>query len=605
MRPNIRIGGASAFLSDSAEGAPQLLRHGRVDYLVFDYLAEVTMSLLAGLRQRNPDDGYAKDFIRGVIRPLGREIQDRRVKVIANAGGVNPASCAAALRACLSEQGVNLKVAFVEGDDLLPRLAEFEAMGLVEMFTSERFPAAPLSVNAYLGAFPIAAALAQGADIVVTGRSVDSALTLGACIYEFGWEVDDYDKLAMGSLAGHIIECGAQACGALFTDWRKVGDFSEIGFPIAECTPSGDFIITKPEGTSGLVSRGTIAEQLLYEVSDPQSYFLPDVVCDFAEVALLECGPDQVAVRGARGYPPTCTYKTSVTYADGWRTGLYVTVNGMEAAAKARQTGGAALRKVERQRKARGFSAFNDISLEVIGDEDTYGPHRRPSRAREAVLKVAARHERPEALQLVLREFVALMTSGAPGTTGMVNYPPRVTQMVRHFSTLVAKEDVQVSIDSDGRRFPVTVPTGGGYYPGLVRRPFVASLEPSGEPMVDVPLVELAWARSGDKGLLSNIGVIARDPAWLPAIRAALTPSAVAGWMAHLMKDGERAEVLRFDVPGFSALNFVLPDALGGGGVASLRNDPLGKAYAQMLLEFPVPVPQACLGQIRNQGGTG
>jgi len=593
MNKTIRIGGASGFLGDSLDAAPQLLRNGNVDYLVFDYLAEVTMSLLAGMRQKDPEAGYSKDFVRSTMVPLAQDIKQQGVKILANAGGVNPSACATALKRALQEQGIDLCIAYIEGDDLLPAVRRWREFGLKEMFTGAPLPQNLVSMNAYLGAFPIAEALARGADIVVTGRIVDSALTLAACIHEFGWTTEDYDKLAMGSLAGHILECGAQACGALFTDWREVGDYGSIGYPIAECSSSGDFVVSKPEGTSGLVSRGTLAEQILYEVSDPQAYFLPDVVCDFSSVTLAEVEKDHVLVRGAKGYPPTDTYKVSCTYRDGWRTGIYVTIGGMEAGEKARATGEGALRRVERLLRDKNLGPFEDVNLEVLGQEDSYGPNAQTIRSREAVLKAAARHARPEALQTFIHEFTSLLTSGAPGTTGMVNYPPKITPTIRHFSTLVPKSEIHISLHMNAHSTEVAVPTKGGYDTHQTVRATGKDADDWSSASKSVPLVRLAWARSGDKGLLSNIGVIARKPEWLPYIRKALSPENVAAWMAHRMADGAHAKVQRFDVPGFHALNFVLPDALAGGGVSSLRNDPLGKAFAQMLLEIPVSVPDA------------
>jgi hypothetical protein len=591
MTRAIRIGCASGFLGDSFDAAPQLVRSGDLDYLVFDYLAEVTMSLLAELRLKDAGAGYAKDFVRTTMRALAKDIEQRGIKVIANAGGVNPAACAAALERLLAEQGVSLKVAYITGDDLMSQRDDWDGAGIAEMFTGMPLPQKRLSMNAYLGAFPIAAALAKGADIVITGRVVDSAVTLGACVHAFGWAPEDYDRLAMGSLAGHILECGAQACGALFTDWEEVGDYGNIGYPIAECSPDGNFIVTKPEGTSGLVSRGTIGEQILYEISDPQAYFLPDVVCDFAHVKLAEVGKDRVMVSGGKGYPPTGTYKVSVTFEDGLRTGQYITIGGLQAAAKARATGEGTLRRLDRMLRERNLGPFDELSLEVVGDEESYGPHRRDLGGREAVLKVAAKHQEREALQLLLREFSALLTSGAPGTTGLVNYPPKITPVIRHFSFLIPKDQVPIVLHFDSKSLSVAIPVRGEYRAEMAVRPVPDELPSLAGGSTYVPLIELAWVRSGDKGLLSNIGVMARDATFMPFIRAAMTEAAVARWMAHRMRDGADAKVERFELPGLPALNFILPDALGGGGVSSLRNDPLGKAHGQMLLEFPVQIP--------------
>ena len=257
----IKIGGASGFWGDSNMSAPQLLASKELDYLVFDYLAEITMSIMARQREKNPDFGYAHDFVSKVMKDALPEVARQDVKVISNAGGVNPESCGRALENLIAQLGLDLKVAVITGDDLMDRVDQLRADGVTEMFSGEPMPAEFMSVNAYLGGFPVAAALARGADIVITGRCVDSAVTLGACIHEFGWKPTDYDRLAGGSLAGHIIECGAQATGGLFTDWEVSDDWANIGYPIVEVNEDGDFIVGKPERTDGVVCPAGVAEQ--------------------------------------------------------------------------------------------------------------------------------------------------------------------------------------------------------------------------------------------------------------------------------------------------------------------------------------------------------
>src|SRR5690554_1525037 len=282
----VRIGGAAAAWGDSIHGARQLVEKAEIDYLVGDYLAEVTMALLARARAKSPEAGFIPDWLASV-KPVLQPIREHGIRLVTNSGGMNPRAARDAFLAAAAEQGLDFKVVVVFGDDLMPIESEIRQAAPREMFSGAALPARFASLNAYLGAGAIARALAEDADIVITGRIVDSAMALGPLMHEFGWKEDDYDRLAAGSLAGHVIECGAQATGGLFTDWEEVADgWHDMGFPIVECAEDGSFTVTKPEGTGGLVSVGTVAEQIVYEIGDPQSYRLPDVICDFSGVQL-------------------------------------------------------------------------------------------------------------------------------------------------------------------------------------------------------------------------------------------------------------------------------------------------------------------------------
>ncbi len=300
----VRIGGASGFWGDAALATAQLLADDSLDFIVYDYLAEITMAILARIRAKNPDLGYASDFISSAMAPNLAQIAQQRVRIISNAGGMNPLACADSLRAEITRQNLDLSVAVVTGDDLLAQRTTIAAAAATDMFTGAAFPdpARIGSINVYLGAFPIAAALNTGADIVITGRCVDSALTLAALIHAFGWRENDLDRLAGGSLAGHILECGPQATGGNFTDWRDVaGDLGNIGYPIAMVCEDGDFTLSKPANSGGKVSRGTVAEQLIYEIGDPQAYLLPDVACDFSQVSITETGVELIGADSQLG----------------------------------------------------------------------------------------------------------------------------------------------------------------------------------------------------------------------------------------------------------------------------------------------------------------
>ena len=582
----VRIGGASGFWGDSSVGAPQLVAQGRLDYLVFDYLAELTMSILAAARAKKPELGYATDFVDVTMRAIVRDVASKGIRVVSNAGGVNPQACAQALQALAAEQGVPLKIAVVTGDDVLALVPQLREQGARELQTGAPLPERLLTANAYLGALPIRAALDAGAQVVITGRCVDSAVTLGALMHAFDWRADDHDRLAQGSLAGHIIECGCQATGGLHTDWESVPDWPRIGYPVLECQADGSFVVTKPEGTGGLVNTAVVAEQMLYEIGDPRRYLLPDVTCDFTQVRLEQLGEHRVRVSGARGLPPGPAYKVSATFMDGYRCTAQLTIVGLEAARKAQRTGEAILARTRQLFAHRRWLPYTRTHIEVLGSElANFGPHARTQDVREAVLQVAVMHPQKEALELFAREIAPAGTSWSPGTTG-AGGRPSPAPAIRQFAFLVDKGRVRAQVRIGDAVQEVSVPTGQAQVPPPDAQAASDAILPrAGWPQV--PLVQLAWARSGDKGNHSNIGVIARRPEWLPWLRGQLTPERVKDWLGHLVA----GEVTRYEVPGIHALNFLCTEALDGGGMASLRNDPLGKGMAQILLSMPVAVP--------------
>jgi hypothetical protein len=592
----VRIGGASGFWGDSMLGAPQLVDSGLIDYLVFDYLAETTMAILAALRVKKPELGYATDFVDVAMKAVLPEVMRRGIKVVANAGGINPRGCAEALRALAATQGLAPRIAVVEGDDVSALMPGLRAAGACDMFSGEPLPAEVLSANAYLGALPVAQALAAGADIVITGRGVDSAATLGPLIHAFGWAMSDFDRLAAGSLAGHIIECGCQATGGLFTDWQDVPDWPNIGYPIVECSADGSFVVTKPPATGGAVLRAAVAEQLLYEIGDPGAYLLPDVTCDFRGVRIEQLGPERVGVSGAKGRPPTGTYKVSATQLAGWRCAGSMVIVGIDAAAKAQRTGDAIIERTRRILRGLGMADFTAVKVELLGVEALYGPHARTGHAREVMVRVVADHPQRRALDVFAREIAPAGTSWAPGTTHFAGGRPAPSPLVRPFAFLLDKAVVPVSFELDGQRTEVATALAQAQAPVDAQAEVAAS--PTPDPAAwaerdelhdEVPLIRLAWARSGDKGDVSNIGVIARRPEWLPLLWARLTPEVVQAYFAHLV----HGPVERFYLPGIDAFNIVMQGALDGGGPASTRNDPLGKGMAQMLLDLPVRVPRS------------
>jgi hypothetical protein len=586
----IRIGGGSAFFIDSALAVPQLLGAG-VDYIILDYLAEGAMGLMGRMRLADPEGGFPSDFMDVHIGPLLPQIAQTGTKIVANAGAVNPAGLAKMLRSKIAELGLSLKVACIAGDCLMHRLADFAEVR--DMFTGAPFPNKGVtSANAYFGAFPIAHALAQGADIVITGRVVDSALALGPLIHEFGWGPDDLDQLAGGTLAGHLIECGAQVTGGTFTDWREVEGWANIGSPIAECFADGSCIITKPEGTGGLVSFGTVAEQMLYEVSDPAAYLVPDVACDFSQVTLEESGKDRVAVSGAIGNPAPDTLKACATWDDGWRGIAYQPVIGPAAAEKATKQASALFERGSAMLRARGLADWRRTECVLIGSGE------------EVIAKLVVEHDDALAAGLFVREQFSAISAMAPGTS--VSFGAQVLPCMGLVSFLVPKGEVQATVD--GVAFKAPPLQGGGWggacQPGAVpqiptplrlgitdaRWPAAISFQsiprypsPEGEGLT---VADLAYTRSGEKGETINIAVIARQADYLPPLRAALTKAAVAAYFPDLAP----ASVTIHEVPGIHAINIVLEGALPGGINASQRLDPAAKSFGQRLLGMAISV---------------
>ena len=608
----IRIGGASGFWGDAARSTPQLLDQGNVDVIVYDYLAEITMSIMARARAKNPDTGYALDFVSTVLKPNLKEIARQGVKIISNAGGVNPKACAEAVRQIIKEQGLDLKVACVLGDDLIAQREEIAQQGHQEMFSGEPFPAMErvVSINAYLGAFPVARGLGEGADIVITGRCVDSAVTLGACIDAFDWDAGDADKLAGGSLAGHILECGPQATGGNFTDWALVNDIDNIGYPITEISADGSFVCSKAENTGGLVSVGTVAEQMLYEIGDPQAYLLPDVVCDFSQVEIEQIKDNLVRVTGAKGLPAPSSYKVCATYADQFRGGTNMTFYGIDAEKKAHRLAEAIFKASRKTLAQFGLPDFTETSVELIGAESQFGDGARLKDCRELSMKIAVKHCDAAGIGILLKECVGLGLATPPGLSGFAGARPKPSPVVRLYSFELPKTAMTICVEIDGLSIdcsqPALEPESTVFDRQAIVRP--ASPMPVSDANTQVSLIDLALGRSGDKGDKANIGIIARKPEYLPYIYAALTEHKVAELFAHFLPQGAVKNsgrfVERYLLPGSHSINFLLHQVLGGGGMASIRNDPQGKGFAQLLLTAPILVPTAMAVDIVSSQST-
>lgn len=588
---SVRIGCGSGFWGDSSIAAEQLIHQGKIDFLVFDYLSEITMSLLTAVKNKHPKLGYTPDFVQYSLLPHLKAIKKKGIKVISNGGGVNPHACGNLIMDFCKKNDIDLNVAVVTGDDLMSELKKMEQFGPKEMLSGMEFPKTVNSMNAYLGAGPIARALDLGADIVVTGRCVDSALVVGPLLHKFKYKMSDFDLLASASVAGHIVECGAQATGGNHSDWKIVKDWANIGFPIVDFSKDGSFIITKPDSTGGCVTCGTVGEQMLYEIDDPQKYLLPDVTVDFSHIQIreIEGRTDAIQVVGAKGYPPTKDYKVTATYADGYRATAVACVGGPRSEEKARKTANALLERCRSWFKRLNLGDFSKVNIEILGSE-TEQPFSQVV-PRQLALWLAVNHPKKNALEFFAREIASAGTGMAPGLTGIVGGRPRISPVLKLFSFLYPKDSINVEIFINGEMKEI-------FYQDLdlcsdsseIVKPVCEDIHT--ETLLtgnfNYTLQDLAYTRSGDKGNSANIGVIARDPSYLPYIKRALTAEAVKEFFMYAFEDTEKARVTRYNVPGIHGLNFVLHDSLGGGGIASLRSDPQGKAYGQILMDFPI-----------------
>jgi hypothetical protein len=584
MADLVRIANAGGYWGDDLSQLRRQIELGPVDYVTLDFLAEITMSIMQKQRARDPRAGFARDFVGQVEEVLPR-LLDAGTRVITNAGGVNPLGCRAALLEMAQLHGRALEVAAVAGDDLLPRLGELTAAGapLDNMEDGASFAAIRdrvSSANAYFGAWPVVAALETGAHIVVTGRCTDTGITLAPMIHAFGWAADDWDRLAAGIVAGHIVECGAQATGGNFTDWRSVRDLGRIGYPVLEVSPDGSFVVTKHPGTGGAVTVRSVKEQLVYEMGDPRSYITPDVVADFGSIQLESDGRDRVRVWGGRGRPAPAALKVSASYFDGWKASGTLVVSAPDAEAKAR-----ALARAFWQRLG---GDFTETHTELVGHSACWGPIAPPSDPPEVLLRLSARDPDKAKIEAFGRMVPAVILSGPPGVA-VTGGRPQPQEVVAYWPALVPRERVKplLATREGERALDWPTPLRPAQPPARLPRPAwprAAALART----VSVPLAALAHGRSGDKGDTCNIGVVARAPGIYPWLRRTLTAARVRARFRGIC----RGRVERFEVPNLWALNFLLHESLGGGGTVSLRLDAQGKTLSHALLAMEVRAPR-------------
>lgn len=447
MKEKIKIASGQGFWGDLIDAPYHQVTKGDIDYLVMDYLAEVTMSILQKQKNKNPELGYAKD-IPELMKKILPIIKDKNIKVITNGGGVNPVACANAVLQAAKNLGIkNLKIGVVLGDNIKDNLDELilEGAELKNMESNEPIELVKdkiLSANVYFGAFPIVEALEKGADIIITGRTTDTGLTLAPMIYEFGWKNTDYNLLSAGTVAGHILECGAQSSGGNFLgDWQSIPNMAEIGFPVAEAYPNGDVIITKHPNTGGRISFETVAEQLLYEIGDPKSYITPDCIADFTSIKLQDMGNDKVKVYDVKGFPETQFYKVSCSYADGFSAVSSLTYSWPQALTKAK-----AADEILRKRLANLNLQFDEIRTEFVGYNSTHGPLAKEldeDEINEIVLRIGVRSHDYSSVERFGKEIAPLILTGPPSVTGFAGGRPKPSEVVAYWPALIDKKFVK------------------------------------------------------------------------------------------------------------------------------------------------------------------
>jgi hypothetical protein len=583
--PGLRIANCSGFYGDRLAAAREMLEGGPIDFLTGDYLAELTMLILWKGRQRDASGGYAVTFLRQMEDVLGLALE-KSVRIVVNAGGLNPAGLAAKLRELSTKLGLDAQIAHVEGDDLLPRLGELQRKGyaLEHLDTGRSLAAegiAPVSANAYLGAFGIAACLEAGADVVVCPRVTDASLVVGPAAWHYGWARDDYDRLASMVVAGHILECGPQATGGNYAFFREVPGLEHPGFPLAEIEPDGSFAVTKHPGTGGQVSIGTVTAQLLYEIAGPE-YANPDAVARFDTIRLDEAGSDRVRVSGVRGEPPPGELKVCINYAGGFRNSMTLLLTGLDAREKAALVERALRRRFAGARAPRELHFQLDEAAWPDPDSNERATARLRITAKDPDEKKVGRAFSNAVTELVLASYPGFYATSPPGDASAYGV---------YWPALVPAHEVhEQAVLPDGRTVAIPPAAPKALAPLVVAAPELPA--PPAGPTRRAPLGLAFGARSGDKGGNANLGVWARSDlgyAWLERFLSVER-------LKTLLPEAAALDVRRYALPNLRALNFVIVGLLGEGVASSLRPDAQAKSLGEWLRAREVELPEALLG---------
>ena len=588
MREPLRVANVSGFFGDKPEAASEMLRGGAVDFLTGDYLAELTMLILHKARERNPGTGYATTFLSQMEAVLGTALE-RGVKIVVNAGGLNPGGLARELRALSARLGLAPRIAHLEGDDLLRRLPELQAKGHALAHLERGIPLAqaciePISANVYLGAWGIVEALKREADVVICPRVTDASLVVGPAAWHFEWAPNDWDRLASAVVAGHILECGPQATGGNYAFFQEVPRLLDPGFPLAEIDEDGSFVITKHPGTDGMVSIETVTAQLLYEIAEP-AYANPDAIAYFDTIRLVDAGPDRVRVEGVRGGPRPAEWKVCINYVGGYRNTVAFGITGCDIEAKAQLAERALFHRIG------GREQFDEVSVELVRSDR---PDARTNAEATAFLHITVKDKDPAKVgRLFSNRATEMLLGSYPGI--FAQSPPGAgREFGIYWPTLVPADEVlPILVAPDGKEVFLPTPVLRGerrdVAPVDAREASLPSI-PRG-PTVAVPLGTIFGARSGDKGGNANVGIWARSDlafAWLTDF---LTPARFKA----LLPECENLEVRRFELPNLRALNFVVVGLLGDGVASSTRQDPQAKGLGEFLRSRVVDLPEVLL----------
>jgi ubiquitin len=586
MRKMIRIGNAGGYWGDDLSALKRQLTGGKLDYITIDFLAEITKTILQRQQHRNPELGFAGDFL-GQLEECLPLIVEKNVRVITNAGGINPIGLGKKIRALAKKMGYDMKVGVVYGDDIVDSLPELEKAGekFTNMETGQNFDVARDKVttaNIYFGADPVVKALDQGCQIIVTGRVTDTGITLAPMIHEFGWAFDDWDRISAGIIAGHIIECGTQGAGGNITDWEDVPSFHNMGYPIIEMSKDGTFVVTKHKKTGGLVNEKSVKEQLLYEMGDPNRYLAPDGIARFDTIQLADLGNDRVRISGIKGEPRPETLKISMAYNDGFKASGSILVCGPDVEKKADAISDAFWHRLN--------TKFDATHTSLVGTGSIWPKSTGRTKPNEALLRFGVRDQDKKKVHEFGMLLPALILSG-PSGMAVTGGRPKPSQVVAYWPALIDRNRVLPK---------VTILPTSGRQKNFTIKPPVVNLEnkaPKPAPLTrkikitgktkKVSLRTLAYARSGDKGDTCNVGVLARTPEIHQWLIGYLTAAKVKRFFDGIVL----GKVTRHEMPNLHALNFLLEETLGGGGTVSLMLDPQGKTLSQALLEMEVSVP--------------